>query len=150
MGFFYFDESVHTRAKFVLGAFTYSETSLDGPVADALRQSGLEPYVDEFKSGSLMSEHPEQARARDLLRSVISKFCHIGIVVSPSSRLELLGPEALLGLDKILSTNSFDSPMHDAFFDEGIFTSELDVVADKCRFHFDKTPSRYSVFRLPI
>jgi hypothetical protein len=88
MGFFYFDESVHSKAHFVLGAFAYSETSLEDPVAVALSDAGLKPFIDEFKSGSLMTKHPEQARARDLLWPVIVEHCRIGVVISPSLRTE--------------------------------------------------------------
>lgn len=52
MGCFYFDESRHTKANFILGAFAYSEIALEGDVAEALRQSRLEPGVEEFKSGA--------------------------------------------------------------------------------------------------
>lgn len=146
MGFFYFDESVHAKANFALGAFAYSESSLDQPISDALRQSGLEPCIDEFKSGSRMDRHPEQATARQLLRSVISNECRIGIVVAPASPLQLLGSEALRGLGKILSTNGFRSSPHDVFFDEGMFSSSAaaEQAAKKicgienCKFHFEQ------------
>lgn len=139
MGFFYFDESVHPRGNFVLGAFAYSEISLALPVADALRQSGLTPYVDEFKSGRLMTKHPEQTHARDLLRSVLTNYCQIGIVVSPSSSLESLGPEALRALNKILSTNDLDNQSHEVFFDRGVFASHDVTGAQKnCKLHFEQ------------
>jgi hypothetical protein len=145
MGFFYFDESVHSRGDFTLGAFAYSETSLDQHVAEALDQSGLNPYEDEFKSGSLMARHPEQAHARSLLKSIARKHCRVGIVTAPASP-NTLGLEAMLGLSKIVSTNSFRSPSHDVFFDEGIFTASDDsrrlasqfCSAQNCRFHLEQ------------
>ena len=146
MGFFYFDESIHPKGNFTLGAFAYSEDSLDGPVAYALRQSGLTPGVDEFKSGARMDLNPEQARARQLLKSVIYNHCRIGVVVVPHCPRQLLGGEALCGLNKILSTNSFRSTSHDVFFDQGIFAgaSAGERAADAlcsdrpCRFHFEQ------------
>ena len=63
MGFFYFDESVHPKGKFALGAFAYSESSLEQPVADALRRSGLNPYIDEFKSGLVTLRSLQQGTA---------------------------------------------------------------------------------------
>ena len=149
MGFFYFDESVHPKGKFALGAFAYSESSLEQPVADALRRSGLNPYIDEFKSGALMVRHPEQAHARGLLWSVIHKHCQIGIIVAPASPLEMLGREALQGLVKIVSTHSFDNPAHDVFFDEGIFPSSRTadraakgISSANCQFHFEQDSVR--------
>lgn len=52
MSSFYFDESIHHQANFILGAFVYSDVDLDADVAEALEQSGLRPGIDEFKSGS--------------------------------------------------------------------------------------------------
>jgi hypothetical protein len=123
MGFFYFDESIHPHAKFTLGAFVYAERDLDEVVADALRQSGLTPRIDEFKSGARMDRSPQQACARKHLRSVVHDHCRIGIVVVPHSPRQLLGCEAFCGLKKILSTNHFESTQHQAFFDQGIFAT---------------------------
>lgn len=104
-----------------MGAFVYAERDLDEAVAEALRQSGLTPRIDEFKSSALMDRSPQQACARKLLRSVVHDRCRIGIVVVPDSPRQLLGCEAFCGLKKILSANHFESTQHQAFFDQGIF-----------------------------
>jgi hypothetical protein len=124
MGFFYFDESTHEKGGFTLGAFVYSERSLDGPVSEALRASDLVPYVDEFKSGSRMDRHPEQVRARYELRGVFRSLCRVGVIVAAVSTPGELGLEALMGLEKIISANRLSSDSHDVFFDEGTFLSE--------------------------
>ena len=146
MGFFYFDESVHPKCRFILGAFAYSEDSLDGPVSDALRQSGLTPGVDEFKSGAHMDDNPRQVLTRSFLKSVFCKHCRIGIVVAPDSPRLLIGQEALHGLNKILATASFHSSSHEVFFDQGIFASagagqreaEITCNGHPCSFHFEQ------------
>jgi hypothetical protein len=146
MGFFYFDESVHARGNFTLGAFVYSEESLDAPVRDALSDSGLSPGASEFKSGYRMDRMPEQAAARNLVHSAIVKSnCRIGVVLAPASPRSMLGPEAIIGLKKILSTNKFRSYSHEVFFDEGVFSAKtpggLAVdpnVFPSCRFHFEQ------------
>ena len=68
MGFFYFDESIHERAAFILGAFVYSPNDLSAAVAAALSSVGLQAGKDEFKSsgGGLSSEH--RLALRHLLR----------------------------------------------------------------------------------
>lgn len=104
-GFFYFDDSTHEKGGFTLGAFVYSERSLDGPVSEALRASDLVPYVDEFKSGSRMDRHPEQVRARYELRGVFRSLCRVGVIVAAVSAPGELGLEALMGLEKIISAN---------------------------------------------
>jgi hypothetical protein len=147
MGFFYFDESIHERGHFALGAFVYTEESLDGPVADALSKGGLTPGMDEFRSGSRMDRCPEQARTRNLLHSVIfDNNCRIGVVVAPHYPCLALGPEAIIGLKKILSTNQFRTGSHEAFFDEGIFGTAsaggravgAASIFQPCRFHFEQ------------
>jgi Protein of unknown function (DUF3800) len=121
MGFFYFDESIHPNAKFSLGAFVYAEHDLEEVVAGVLRQGGLTPRIDEFKSGARMDRSPQQVYVRNQLRSVVHDQCRIGIVVSPDSPRQQLGSDSLSGLKKILSTNRFESTQHQAFFDQGIF-----------------------------
>ena len=146
MGFFYFDESARPKCDFVLGAFAYSEDSLDGPVTDALQQSGLIPGVDEFKSGARMDDNPGQVSARSFLKSVVCKHCRIGVVIAPQSPRHLLGHEALHGLNKILATDSFRSASHEVFFDRGIFASagagkrEAETICNSrfCSFQFEQ------------
>ena len=146
MGFFYFDESIHPRANFSIGAFAYSEELLDLVVGDALRQSGLIPGVHEVKSGARMDNNPDQAKARSLLKSVINSHCRIGLVVAPHHPRQLLGQEAIIGLDKILSTSGIQAAMHEVFFDQGIFDSVCagETVAQRssgcknCNFHFEQ------------
>jgi hypothetical protein len=94
-----------------------------------------------------MNRNPEQARARELLRSVIQDRCLIGLVVAPDSPPEQLGPEAFRGLIKILLTNQFASS-HEVFFDQGIFTTanvgerEAQILCSAypypCSFHFEQ------------
>ena len=146
MGYFYFDESVHSRAHFALGAFAYSEVALDNAVADALQSVGLRPGVDEFGSGFRMDREPVQAQARNLLKRVIRDHCRIELVIASEKSRPTLGNEALLGLDKILATNQFASDSHEVFFDEGIYASPEvpEAVASwirnshHCTFHFNQ------------
>jgi hypothetical protein len=146
MGFFYFDESIHPKCNFILGAFAYSEDSLDGPVSDALRHCGLTPRVDEFKSGTYMTGNHVQVSARALLKSIVRNYCRIGVVIAPNVPRRLIGHEALNGLNKILATASFRSSSHEVFFDRGIFAGsvagqvEAETICDgrPCRFHFEQ------------
>jgi hypothetical protein len=150
MGFFYFDESVHTKCKFTLGAFAYSEDSLDGPIGDALRHGGLIPGVDEFKSGAYMKNNPGQVSARADLRSIVCNHCRIGVVIAHHAPRHLIGHEALHGLNKILATASFGSSSHEVFFDRGIFASagagqhEVETTCNGriCNFHFEQDSRR--------
>lgn len=121
MGFFYFDESIHPNGKFALGALAYAEHDLQEVVAEALRESGMTPRIEEFKSGARMDRSPAQRCAREHLRSIVRRHCRIGIVVAPHLPRQQLGIEALHGLKKVLSTNHFESASHQVFFDQGVF-----------------------------
>lgn len=146
MGYFYFDESIHPRGNFALGAFVYSETPLDTAVRDALEKSGLDPNTNEFKSGVRIDHNPKSAIARDHLKAVLLNQCGIAVVVAPASPRNTLGEETLQGLNKVLSTTSFHSKTHTAFFDEGLFsgvaaaereTKKLSF-AQPCDFRFEQ------------
>jgi hypothetical protein len=119
---FYFDESIHDRGEFILGAYVYGPDP-DSVIAEALRTSGLQPDIHEFKSSARMSDHPEQAALRDALRAVIAGSYRIGVLVLPTSARLDLGREALQGLDKIVRANGLESVTPQVFLDQGIFSS---------------------------
>lgn len=146
MGYFYFDESIHPRGGFALGAFVYSELSIAEPVKRALLDSGIVPGVEEFKSGSRMDRHPEQGLARGLLRGIFRKYCQVGIVVLPNSCRRELGMESAAALRKIVFANDFQTDSHEVYFDKGTFPSEqAGQMAtsgfeefQRCRFYFEQ------------
>jgi hypothetical protein len=117
----YFDESIHDRAGFALGAYVCGPDA-DSVVSDALVASGLVPGVDEFKSSSRMDRDPQQAALRDLLKGDLSGF-RIGVAVAPSSPRTSLGHAAIRGLTGIIRANNLLRWNVKAFFDEGIFPS---------------------------
>ena len=64
MAFFWFDESVHSRGAFALGAFVSSLTDQSPLVARAVYEAGLEAE-GEFKSGAPMANNQSMQNARD-------------------------------------------------------------------------------------
>ena len=127
VGFFYFDESIQQRAGFIVGAFVYSETDLTQAVFKAISDAGLEPQVDEFKSGARMDSRPDQVKARAGLRKIL-RTVRIGLTVIPVSVRSTLGTEALVALEKIIVANELVASQHEVYFDEGI-TVDPDMVA---------------------
>ena len=119
MGYFYFDESIHERAGFVLGAFVYAAEDVDQRVREALSSAGLTPGVDEFKSRTRMDENPLHQRLRDLLLEILNAT-KIGLIIISSESRAHLGVEALRGLHKIVSTNGLLDRPHIVYFDGGI------------------------------
>ncbi len=101
MGYFYFDESIHSKGEFILGAFVYSQNDVNGRVEEAIKSCGLVPGIDEYKSGTHVGKHLEQAELRDKLKGIVYRT-KIGVVVHPYDKRDEVGLTALKGLKQIL------------------------------------------------
>jgi hypothetical protein len=120
MGHFYFDESIHDRGGFIVGAYVYGPDA-DAQVTAAIDRVGLRPGLDEFKSSSRMDRHPEQVALRDELRKILVEY-RLAVLVTPSADRAALGEEALRGLDQIAQANNLvGGPRLVAALDEGVF-----------------------------
>lgn len=128
MGFFFFDESIHPRGGFALGAFVYSPSDPTGKLKRALEEAGLKPGIEEFKSGAHVGRDPRQAKARDCFRHALIECGKIALVVVPANASAALGREALLALRTILGRNKLDAEHHEVHFDGGLFSSEKEAL----------------------
>jgi hypothetical protein len=117
---FYFDESIHPRGGFILGAYVFGPDPAPRVTA-ALRSVGLDPDTDEFKSSARMTERPALQALRGELQQILYPDYRYGVVVTADSDRVALGKEALVGLNKICRANGISSET--AYFDRGIFTS---------------------------
>jgi hypothetical protein len=128
MGYFYFDESIHSKGEFILGAFVYSKDDVNEQVEDAIKSCGLVPGIDEYKSGIHVVKHPKQAELRDKLKSIIYKT-KIGVVANPYDKRNELGVTALKGLKQILNNYKPPKDLHSTYFDENIFKNVQEAEA---------------------
>jgi hypothetical protein len=119
---FYFDESIHPRGDFILGAYVFGPDPTDA-INAALATVGLDPDRDEFKSSAKMAEHPEQQALRRELQNILQHTYRFGLVVVPHHERASLGRHALLGLDKVCQANDLAHLHERAYFDQGIFSS---------------------------
>jgi len=134
---FYFDESIHDRGGFIVGAFVYGQDA-DSAVSAAIRRVGLQPGVDEFKSCARMSEHRPQVALRAELRQILRDY-RIGVVVVPSSDRTSLCEHAFRGLDQIARANNIVGvPGLEAVFDRGLFRSTKEGAELAARFGLDR------------
>ncbi len=117
------DESIHDALDFIVSAFVFSKEGLDSPVSDALRDAGLRPGVDEFKSRALMLGNAVQQNLRETLLSLAGQHTRVALAVSPASLRAELGEWCLRVLQTIVRRNGFHEVSFDAHFDEGIFRS---------------------------
>jgi hypothetical protein len=123
MGYFFFDESVHDRGNFVLGAFVYRVPNPQESIAAALTAAGLVPGRDEFKSGARMKDDPRQQAARAGLKAILWDGSKIALVVIPASSRSQLGGEALRALSSFLDVNMLGQQNHQVYLDGGLFPS---------------------------
>lgn len=117
---FYFDDSVHDRGGFIVGAYVYGPDA-DAEVASALASVGLRPETDEFKSSARMTGNPQRAALRLKLAEILIGY-RIAILVTARDHRQRLGEDAVRGLAQIIRANGLerDTPMA-AMFDEGLF-----------------------------
>jgi hypothetical protein len=123
VGYLYFDESIHVRAGFILGAFVHSASDMSPVVADILRECGLAPPEDEFKSRSRMDGNRTMQIVRTRLLQ-LARGTKVGIAVIPVAerpRLDVHALRALAALDH--RNDRLSNSRHDVFFDAGIFRS---------------------------
>ena len=126
MGHFYFDESIHERGAFIVGAFVYSPFDL-GPSVDAVVSSaGLTPRVDEFKSNANMLHNPVARMLRGGIGGLLSS-ARVAIVILPRVDRSKLGTEALKALARLVSANDLSSEAHSVYIDQGIRVSHQDL-----------------------
>jgi hypothetical protein len=128
MGFFYFDESIHERGGFILGAFVYSDGDLSQPVADALSSVGLQPGIDEFKSGGRDEDRQRRFSLRHLLRMVM-QGTKVGAVLSGIDERHRLGEDALIGLTRFIEVNKLGRG-HVVVMDQGVMFSRRAEAVD--------------------
>jgi hypothetical protein len=121
MAHFYFDESIHPAAGFVLGAMVGSREDQNPEVARVLAASGLRPSLDEYKSSIRMRDNPTMRTVRDrFLQELIRPSCRIGVVVAPVDHRFELGLDAMRGLQKILTSSGIEKAGHTIFLDQGL------------------------------
>jgi hypothetical protein len=118
----YVDESVHSECGFVASAFIFAAGPTNLRVARLLKDAGLRPGVDEFKSGARMAGNQKMQRAREGLLSFANSRTRVGVFVGPHERATL-GRHSLQALQSIVVRNGIRPSSLDVYFDEGIFPS---------------------------
>jgi hypothetical protein len=133
MGTFYFDESIHERGGFIIGAFVFAGFDVDDAVSSALARHGLRPGIDEYKSTSRMAASPTLDSLRQEMRYILT-LCSVGLVVHPSAQRSSLCISAIRALKQFAAANGLATECHIVYIDEGIRippdVGEADIVAE--------------------
>ncbi len=113
VGKFFFDESIHDRGEFILGAFVYAPEFDSNLVNAALRRAGLTPGQDEFKSSARMENARGLVRLRDELLGIVHGHTKIAVLVCPAAERHLLWEASLHALLSIIRANGLEGTPHE-------------------------------------
>jgi hypothetical protein len=129
------DESVQSSCGFVVTAFVFASGRFDRAVENALRQAGLTPYKDEFKSSARMDTNPRMRAARERLLGLAGSKARVAVFFGPYQRREL-GKHSLQALQSTLVRNGIRPSRLNVYFDRDIFASPPEAVRIHGLFHF--------------
>lgn len=131
----YIDESVQHECDFVVSAFVFTNGRFDREVSSVLREAGLKPGLDEFKSCIRMDINPQMRKVRDTLLALASSKTRLAMFVGPH-QYGTLGKHSLQALQSVLVRNGIRPSGLKAYFDEDIFKSPQEASRLQALFHF--------------
>ena len=136
----YIDESIHTKAGFVVMAFVFASGRFDRAVAQVLNKSGLTPRQDEFKSSMRMDSNPKMRAVRDGLLTLADDDAKVSVYIGPFDaggfERRNLGKNSLQALQSTLLRNSIKPSRLSVYFDRDIFPSESEAMRLHRLFHY--------------
>src|SRR5689334_3468271 len=119
MVLFFFDESIHDYAGFILGAWVAFSASPDELLSIRLREVGVSESL-EFHSAVRMAADAETRKLRDAMRSALLPDAKIAVAIVPRQEREALGLHALHSLKQTLELNRLTNLTHHFYLDEGL------------------------------
>ena len=85
----YVDESIYDSVGVVVTAFVFANSEFSNAVVEALKDAGLNPPEDEFKSSARMDADKRMRDARDKLIFLAGSEAKIGVFFGPFNRPRL-------------------------------------------------------------
>lgn len=77
----YIDESIHDSCGFVATAFVFAEDGFEKIVEEALRDAGLSPPSEEFKSSAPMDSDSRMQAARNRMLALAGSKAKVGRIL---------------------------------------------------------------------
>ncbi len=127
VGFFFLDDSNHSKAGFCLSSFVFSVSDPQTDIESLLIKHGLVPGQDEYKSSIRMDRTAAIYAIREDLKEYLRANCKVGVAISPNP--EDLHEDAALLFQKMLTHPDVGSGNHIVFTDQGIFRSSKEQAA---------------------
>jgi hypothetical protein len=131
----YVDESIHDSCGFVATAFVFAEEGFEKAVEGVLREAGLSPPSEEFKSSARMDSDSRMQIARSGLLGLAGSKTKVAVFFGAFNRAAL-GKHTLQALQSVVVRNGIDPATLAVYCDEEIFPSEKEVLRLHALFHF--------------
>jgi len=129
------DESVQSACGFVATAFVFGSGRFDQAAERVLRQAGLKPREEEFKSSARMDADPRMQAARHGLMALADSKARVAVFFGPYHR-NSLGKDSLQALQSTLVRNGIRPSRLNVYFDQDIFASPREATRVHQLFHF--------------
>lgn len=121
------DESIQQDLGYICLGFAYCEQAPDEAVNSALRQAGLTPSLDEYKSGAHMVNAQGLRDLRHNIYGIVLENCKLGLYIGSVSERPNLLASVVATADQIIQRNSLLQPQT-VFVDEGIQGTAIPAV----------------------
>ena len=113
------DESIQEDLGYICVACVYCAESPSDLINRALRDVGLTPGKDEYKSGARMVGHPYRQVLRDRIADIVRMHCTIATYIAPVEERAHLLDGIIDSAQRIVAVNELEAPQV-VIVDEGI------------------------------
>ncbi len=131
----YIDESIHDSCGFVATAFVFAEDGFEKIVEEALRDAGLSPPSEEFKSSARMDSDSRMQAARNRMLALAGSKAKVAVFFGTFNR-PTLGKQTLQALQSVVVRNGIDPGALTVYCDEEIFPSAREAIRLHTLFYF--------------
>jgi hypothetical protein len=131
----YIDESIHDSCGFVATSFVFAGESFEKTVEEVLRDAGLSPPSQEFKSSARMDLDSNMQLARNGLLALSGSKAKVAVFFGPFNRATL-GKHTLQALQSVVVRNGINPAALSVYCDEEIFPSEKEALRLHGLFNF--------------
>jgi hypothetical protein len=131
----YVDESIHHSCGFVATSFVFAGESFEKTVQEVLRDAGLSPPSQEFKSSARMDSNSNMQLARNGLLALAGSKAKVAVFFGAFNRATL-GKHTLQALQSVVVRNGINPAVLSVYCDEEIFPSEKEALRLHGLFHF--------------
>ena len=120
MAHLYFDESIHDRGDFIVGALVISNQDISTTVRDIWRGMGFDPNIFEYKSSTPKQSNPESQQQRTIVAELLHSTS-LAFTICPCADRRELGRYCASLVSQLQVTGLLPPEKHSLFVDQNIF-----------------------------